>query len=66
MATYYFGKNVGSGIGPGAVLEQATTTGRDVEIALNTTANVPNREALILELQSLMDYLAALGTKNWS
>lgn len=65
MATYYFGKNVGSGVGPAAILEQATTTSRDVEIALNTTANVPNREALALELQALMDYIMATAAKNW-
>lgn len=65
MATYYFGKNVGSGIGPAAITEQATTTGLDVEVALNTTANVPNREALLLELQSLMDYIAGTASKNW-
>lgn len=65
MATYFYGKNVGSGISPAGVLEQATTTGRDVEIALNTTANVPNKEALLLELQSLMDYIAGTASKNF-
>lgn len=65
MATYFFGKNVGSGIAPTGITEQATTTGNDVEIALNTTANVPNREALLLELQSLMDYIAGKASKNW-
>lgn len=65
MATYYFGKNVGSGVGPAAVTEQATTTGNDVEVVLNTTANVPNREALLLELQALYDYIAGKAAKNW-
>lgn len=65
MATYFFGKNVGSGIGPGAVTEQATTTGNDVEVVLNTTANVPNREALLLEIQALYDYIAGKAAKNW-
>jgi hypothetical protein len=65
MATYFFGKNVGSGIAPGAVTEQATTTGNDVEVVLNTTANVPNREALLLELQALYDYIAGKAAKNW-
>lgn len=65
MATYFIGKNVGSGIGPGGILEQATTTTRDVEIALNTTANVPNRAALLAEIQSLYDYIAGTANKNW-
>lgn len=65
MATYFFGKNVGSGVGPAAVTEQATTTGNDVEVVLNTTANVPNREALLLELQALYDYIAGKAAKNW-
>lgn len=65
MATYYYGKNIGSGISPAGILEQATTTGRDVEIALNTTANVPNKEALVLELQALMDYIMGQAAKNF-
>lgn len=65
MATYFFGKNVGSGIGPAAITEQATTTSKDVEVVLNTTANVPNREALAQELQALMDYIMGQAAKNW-
>lgn len=65
MATYFFGKNVGSGINKSAITEQATTTGLDVEVALNTTANVPNKEALLLELQSIYDYVAGSASKNW-
>lgn len=64
MATYYFGKNVGTGVNGNVITEQATTTGLDVEVVLNTTANVPNREALILELQAIMDYIAAKN-RNW-
>jgi hypothetical protein len=64
MATYFIGKNVGAGIGPGAILAQATTTSRDVEVALNTTANVPNREALLLELQAIFDYVAS-NNQGW-
>lgn len=65
MATYFFGKNVGSGFNASAITEQATTTGNDVEIALNTTANVPNKEALLLEIQALYDYIAGEASKNW-
>mgnify|MGYP003329455488 CR=1 FL=1 len=64
MATYFIGKNVGSGIGPGGILAQATTTSRDVEVALNTTANVPNREALLLEIQAIYDYVAS-NNQGW-
>lgn len=62
---YYFGKNVGSGVSPAAISEQATTTSRDVEVVINTNANVPNREALALELQALMDYIMGQAAKNW-
>lgn len=65
MATYFYGKNVGSGVGPAAITEQATTTSKDVEVVLNTTANVPNKEALVLELQSLIDYIAGQASKNF-
>jgi hypothetical protein len=64
MATYFIGKNVGAGISPSAILAQATTTSRDVEVALNTTANVPNREALLLELQAIFDYVAS-NNQGW-
>lgn len=62
---YYFGLNVGAGVGPANITEQATTTSKDVEIVINTNANVPNREQLILAAQALIDYIAAIGTKNW-
>lgn len=65
MATYFIGKNVGAGVGPGAILEQATSTTRDVEIALNTTANVPTRHQLLIEIQALYDYIAGTASKNW-
>ena len=65
MATYFFGKNVGTGISPAGILEQATTTSRDVEVTLNTTANVPSKEDLLKELQSLYDYIAGTAAKNW-
>lgn len=62
---YYFGKNVGSGVSAAAISEQATTTSRDVEVVINTNANVPNREALALELQALLDYIMGQASKNW-
>lgn len=65
MATYYFGKNVGTGISPAGILEQATTTSRDVEIALNTTANVIGKEDLLKEIQAMYDYIAGQAFKNW-
>lgn len=65
MATYFYGKNVGSGINPAAITEQATTTSKDVEVVLNTTANVPNKEALLLEIQALYDYIAGQAAKNF-
>lgn len=65
MATYFFGKNVGSGVSPAGILEQAITTSRDVEITLNTTANVPGKEDLLKEIQALYDYIAGQAFKNW-
>jgi len=62
---YFFGLNVGAGVGPQNITEQSTTTSKDVEIVINTNANVPNREQLILVAQALIDYIAATGTKNW-
>ena len=64
MATYFIGKNVGSGVSPAGITAQATTTALDVEVAINTTANVPNREALIQELEAIVAYVAAVD-KGW-
>ena len=65
MATYFYGKNVGSGVSPAAITEQATTTSKDVEVVINTTANVPNKEALAIEVQSLLDYIMGQAFKNF-
>ena len=62
---YYFGINVGAGVGPAAVTENSSTTSKDVEIVINTNANVPNREQLALCVQALMDYLMGTAAKNW-
>jgi len=62
---YYFGINVGAGVSGGAVTENSSTTSKDVELVINTTANVPNREQLALCAQALMDYVTGSGTKSW-
>jgi hypothetical protein len=64
MATYYFGVNNGAGIGGGSVTEGATTTSKDVELVINTTANIPSKEELLLAAQKMYDYVVA-ATKNW-
>lgn len=63
MATYFFGINNGAGA-MGNITESATTTSKDVELVINTTANVPSKEELILASQKLYDYLVA-AAKNW-
>jgi hypothetical protein len=64
---YFFGINVGSGVSGGTtgILEQATTTSRDVEIAINTNANVPDRAQLLQCIQALESYIAGKAGKNW-
>lgn len=62
---YYFGLNVGAGVSPAGITEQSTTTGKDVEVVINTNANVPNREQLALAVQALMDYIMGQAGKNW-
>jgi predicted nuclease of predicted toxin-antitoxin system len=62
---YFFGLNVGAGISPAGVTEQSTTTGKDVEVVINTNANVPNREQLALVVQALQDYIMGVNNKNW-
>lgn len=63
MATYFFGVNNGAGV-MGTVTEGATTTSKDVEVVLNTTANVPSKEELVLAIQKLNDYIV-VASKNW-
>lgn len=64
MATYFFGVNNGAGLSGGTVTEAATTTAKDVELVLNTTANVPSKEELLLAAQKLTDYIT-VAAKNW-
>lgn len=63
MATYFFGVNYGAGAAA-SVTEQATTTGKDVEVVINTTANVPSKEDLLLAVGKLEDYIT-VASKNW-
>lgn len=63
MATYFFGINNGAGA-MGNITEQATTTSKDVEVVINTTANVPSKEELLLAVQKLNDYITT-ALKNW-
>lgn len=60
---YYFGINNGAGFS-GNVTEQATTTARDVEVVINTNANVPSKAELLLALEKLENYILN-ASKNW-
>lgn len=60
---YYFGINNGAG-SMGNITENSSTTSKDVEVVINTNANVPSKEELILAVQKLYDYLV-VSTKNW-
>jgi hypothetical protein len=64
MATYFFGVNNGAGLSGGSVTESATTTSKDVEVVINTTANVPSKEEVLLAMQKLNDYITT-ASKNW-
>ena len=45
---YYFGINDGQPLA--TVTQQATTTSKDVEVVINTNANVPSKTELLLSL----------------
>jgi hypothetical protein len=60
---YYFGINNGAGI-MGNVLEQSSTTSRDVEVVITTNANIPSKAELLLALQKIEDYIV-YTQKNW-
>lgn len=62
---YYFGLNVGDGVTAANIRENSTTTSKDVEVVINTNANVPNRAQLLLVVQALADYISASTGKNW-
>lgn len=60
---YYFGINNGAGA-MGNVTEGSSTTSKDVEVVINTNANVPSKEELVLAIQKLNDYIT-VASKNW-
>lgn len=60
---YFFGVNIGQNeYTPPA--QGATTTSRDVEIAINTNANVPTTQDLINALRNLENFILRNG-KAW-
>lgn len=63
MATYYFGVNNGAGVVDGSA-SGATTTGKDVEVVINTTANIPSVEELLLAVEKLEALIVQVG-KAW-
>lgn len=62
MATYFFGINYGDGLQ--SVTQSSTTTGKDIEVAINTTANVPTKNDLLVALENLEAAITQSG-KNW-
>lgn len=63
MASYYYGINDGAGA-MGTITEGSSTTSKDIEVVINTTANVGSKEEVLLALQKLYDYIV-VATKNW-
>lgn len=59
----YFGINVGKG--EDNCLTSSSTTSRDVEIVVNTNANVPSVTALYVAIDILEGFILKQG-KNWS
>lgn len=60
---YFFGMNTGQNeYTPPA--QGASTTGRDIEIAINTNANVPTVQDLITALRNLENFILRQG-KVW-
>lgn len=51
MASYFYGVNVGSE--DSTVTVGSTTTGKDVEVVVNTSANVPSRSDLEVAIEKL-------------
>jgi hypothetical protein len=60
---YYYGINNGAGI-MGNITESSSTTSKDVEVVINTNANVPTKEELLLSVEKLYQYLVT-ASKNW-
>ena len=60
---YYFGINDGAG-SMGSITEGSSTTSKDIEVVINTNANVGSKEELILALTKMIDYVTT-ASKNW-
>lgn len=60
---YFYGLNTGQNESTPPV-QSATTTSRDVEIAINTNANVPTVQDLINSLRHLENWILKNG-KAW-
>lgn len=52
---YYFGIN--NGDNEYAAAASATTTSKDVEVVINTNANVPSKEELLLAIEKLENFI---------
>lgn len=59
---WYFGINNGSD--EYSVTNQATTTSKDIEVLINTNANVPSVTELYVALQKLENAILRAG-KTW-
>jgi hypothetical protein len=55
MATYFYGINNGDDEYEATVA--AATTGKDVEVVVNSSANVPSREELLLAVEKLENFI---------
>jgi hypothetical protein len=62
MATYFIGIN--NGLDEYTITSAATTTGKDVEVVLNTTANVPSVQELLIAIDKIENYILRLQ-KAW-
>lgn len=61
---YYFGMNIGQNEYTPPAQSGSTSTGRDVEIVINTNANVPSNQDLITALRNLENFILRQG-KVW-
>jgi len=61
---YFFGVNAGAGAA-GNVVSQSSTTSRDIELVINTNANVPSKMDLVVAVEKLLIFIHSNG-KVWS
>jgi hypothetical protein len=67
---YYFGLNVGeyeyprTDGGTNGAQAGSSTTSKDIEVVINTNANVPSVEDLLLTIEKLEDFILRSG-KAW-